>query len=78
MKLKDRAGVEDFAQKHGGTIEADYARRMLKDEVSKIFSNFFFLVGMFLANLGMVGLLELSFSNARIDKRNQNSGVVLP
>ncbi|PVD25821.1 hypothetical protein C0Q70_13484 [Pomacea canaliculata] len=60
VKLKDRAGVEDFAHKHGGTIEADYARRMLKDE------------------LGMVGLLELSFSNARIDKRNQNSGVVLP
>ncbi|XP_025104563.1 spermatogenesis-defective protein 39 homolog isoform X2 [Pomacea canaliculata] len=32
VKLKDRAGVEDFAHKHGGTIEADYARRMLKDE----------------------------------------------
>ncbi|XP_070181966.1 spermatogenesis-defective protein 39 homolog isoform X2 [Littorina saxatilis] len=32
VKQKDRAGVEEFARKYSATIEAEYARRVLRDE----------------------------------------------
>ena len=34
VKQKDRAGVEEFARKNGTTVEGEYARRVLRDEVS--------------------------------------------
>ena len=35
MKQKDREGVEEFARKNSSTVEGEYARRVLREEVSE-------------------------------------------
>lgn len=32
IKMKDRAGVEEFARKHGGTVEGQHAQNVLRDD----------------------------------------------
>ncbi|XP_076463825.1 spermatogenesis-defective protein 39 homolog isoform X2 [Babylonia areolata] len=35
VKLKDRAGVEEFSRRNAATLEGDYARRVLRDEAMR-------------------------------------------